>query len=98
MSSKITKQELSDLVKKTLEFADQEGMLDDLCSEGMQLINKLREAVDAELVVPRLDIILTTDDFKSNYSNYYDDTDFNIVVKFHGKEVPIYNIEINDSF
>lgn len=98
MSKNLTKQQLMDLVKKTLEFADGEGMLDDLCENGQNLINKLRCAVDMEVEIPRLDFFITTENFNSKFSDYLNDLNYEVVIKYHGEEVPIDSITIEKNW
>lgn len=58
MSSKLTKDQLIKLVHRTLQLADQNGNLDDLCHEGQDLVNELAKAVNYQL---ELDYRLTFD-------------------------------------
>jgi hypothetical protein len=84
-SVKATKEEIVSLATQIIERADKDGILDDLCDEGQELVSKLKGILGLSSTVPEYEFRINTCDFETLN---FDPGLFDVKVFYDGKEIP----------
>lgn len=82
---KATKEEIVSLVTQIIERADKDGVLDDLCDDGQELVSKLKSTLGLTSKVPEYELRIVTSDFET--VNFYENL-FSAKIFYDGKEIP----------